>query len=287
MTKENQIITSVAKPLHPTVIENNIDEIVDQVKNEIAALKINDMEVSEDNKQTLKKTRTKLNNRLSEFETERKKIKEFVLQPYADFETLYDSKLKTVIKDAITDLDLKIKSIEEGQKKDFENYGREYFNRKLSSQPLTVANKFEDAKVDISLSTNNKKIRESIDAHFDKILNALTIINAHDHPARLQVLWEKNNYDIGTAMVKLATALQEEKKLADKLPDVSSMHSKQIVDSVEKNSVTKVPEVIEKKPQLIPAEAFDFKLNITVTESQLAALTTFMEEEDIIFELSE
>lgn len=287
MTKDQAVVTTVAKPLHPTVIDNNIDAIVEQVKADIKALNIGSMEVSTDNKQILKNTRSDLNKRLNEFETERKKIKDFILQPYNDFEIQYDTKLKKVILSAVKELDGKIKSFEEGQKKQFEDYGREYFDRKLISQPLTVANKFEDAKVDISLSTNNKKIREAIDAHFDKISSALTIINAHEHPARLQVLWEKNNYDIGTAMVKLTTTLQEEKRLAEKLPDINSMYPKQLIEAVEKKPVTKVLETFKKKSQPIPEEVFEFTLTITLTETQLSALTNFMEDQDIIFELQE
>jgi len=139
MLKETQV-TNVVKPVTPTIIEDNIDDLVAEVKQEIAALNISKMEVSEDNKQTLKNTRADLNKRLLAFETERKRIKEIILQPYSDFELLYDSKLKKVILDAVKELDDKVKSIEEGQKKSFEDYAREYFNRKIESQPLRLAN---------------------------------------------------------------------------------------------------------------------------------------------------
>lgn len=287
---KNEVATSVVKPLSPTIIDNNIDAIVEQVKNEIAALNIGSMEVSEDNKQTLKKTRADLNKRLAEFETERKKIKEIVLKPYSDFEILYDTKLKKVINDAVKDLDNKIKSIEEGQKKQNEDYAKEYFARKLESNPIRLANKFEDAKVDLSLSTNNKKIREAIDAHFEKITNALIIIDAHEHKARLQLLWEKNNYDIGTAIVKLTSDLLEEKKIKDAGVDFASMYPSDAQNKVTSENIKKLVEKrkeVEPKKPLIVEEAFEFKLKITVTESQLAALTSFMEESDILYELNE
>ncbi len=287
MSKENQI-TTVVKPLTPTIIEDNIDDLVSQVKQEIAALNISSMEVSEDNKQVLKNTRSDLNKRLLAFETERKRIKEIVLQPYSDFESLYDSKLKKVILNAVKELDNKVKSIEEGQKKAFEDYAREYFDRKIESQPLRLANKFEDVGVSINLSTNNKRIREAIDAHFEKVSSALVIIDSHEYPARLQVLWEKHGYDIGTAMVKLSTALIEEKKIQEaKVVDFGSMYPNQMkevhVEKVATKVATKKPLVVEE----VVGELYDFKLNISVTEMQLALLTAFMEEQDITFELYE
>jgi hypothetical protein len=289
MSKENQVTTVVKYGYTPTIIEDNIDDLVAQVKREIAALNINQMEVSEDNKQTLKNTRADLNKKLLAFETERKRIKEIVLQPYTDFESLYDIKLKKVILDAVKELDDKVKSIEEGQKKQNEDYAKEYFDRKLASQPIRLANKFSDVKVDISLSTNNKRIREAIDKHFEKVSSALFLIDSHEHAARLQVLWEKNGYDIGVAMVKLSTSLLEEKKVKDEMPDITSMYPSQMTSK--KTTVTQQafvePKIEVSKVELVAEEAFEFKLNITVTETQLAALTIFMEEKDIIFELQE
>lgn len=282
--------TKVIKSFQLATIDNNIDSLVEEVKTEIANLNINNLVVSEDNKQTLKNVRAGLNKKLALFESERKKIKEFVMQPYNDFEKVYDNKLKTVINEAVKTLDDKIKSIEEGQKKQNEDYAKEYFARKLESNPIRLANKFEDAKVDLSLSTNNKKIREAIDAHFEKITNALIIIDAHEHKARLQLLWEKNNYDIGTAIVKLTTDLLEEKKIKDADVDFASMYpseaDRQVVSEAIKNLPEKRKAAFTTKP-IVVEEAFEFKLKITVTESQLANLTSFMEESDILYELNE
>jgi len=98
------------------------------------------------------------------------------------------------------------------------------------------------------------------------------------------VLWEKHGYDIGTAMVKLSTALIEEKKIQEaKLPDFGSMYPNQMKEI----HVEKVATKVATKKSIIVEEVFDFDLKITVTETQLAALTNFMEEQEITFELQE
>lgn len=283
--KELQVATltsEVIKPLTHSIIEDNIAEIAKQVQNEIAELNIDKMEVSADNKQKLKNVRTTLNKRLLSFEADRKKIKNFILEPYTQFEAKYSSDLKPIFEKAIKQLGDKIDSLEKAELEAFEKYGRDYFKRKLESQPLSVANKFEDAKIEINLSTNNKRIREAIDAHFEKITSALTIINAHEHSTRLHVLWEKNNYDIGTAMVKLSSALIEEKRIAEE---------KQIFETPFKATIKETP-VAPKQEEVKyvhvePQEVFDFTLKITVTEDQLAELTAFMTEKEIDFELGE
>lgn len=273
----------VVRSYQLATIEDNIVSIVSQVKNEIQELNIGSMVVSEDNKQTLKNVRADLNKKLALFESERKKIKDFVMQPYADFETQYNSKLKPVFNEAIKELDDKIKFIEAGQKQELEDYAREYFNRKLEANPITMANKFENVGVNISLSTNKKRIREEIDFHFEKIESASYIIATHEHHSRLRAIFENDaRYDIGVALTLLTKQLSVEKQYV-KETDFGSMYPKAMTEKV----VTKVPQVVEKMSQEIVGEVFDFKLSITVTEQQLALLTAFMEDQDIAFELYE
>lgn len=263
-------------------IEDNIIPIVEQVKKEIAELKIDLMEVSEDNKQTLKDARANLNKKLADYETERKKIKEFVLKPYSDFESIYNDKLKSVINDAVKELDNKIKSIEAGQLKELEDYAKEYFQRKLESNPITIGNTFKHVDIKVNLSTNKKKIREAIDFHFEKMESSMIIINANDNSARLRSIFETEaGYDIGIALTKLTKQLVAEKKYAEET-DISSMYPTQT-----REPMTKVQPQVEIKSQEIIGEVFDFNLKITVTENQLALLTVFMDNEDIIYELYE
>jgi len=255
--------------------------IAKTVQADIDALKIDTMEVSEENKQKLKKTRTKLNKDLAMYEGERKKIKAFVLKPYTSFEESYSTNLKVIITGAVTKLNTKIKTIETGQIKEFEDYGKEYFLRKLESNPISVANTFKDVGLSMSLSLNKKKIREAIDKHIESISSALTIIEGHEHSARLKVLWETEaDYDIGVALTKLTLKLNLENaaKPVKKAFVVPEVHLTEINPYVE-------PEIINIPVE--PEEVYDFGLKITVTENQLASLTTFMEENDIIFALDE
>jgi hypothetical protein len=269
LEKKVVVITDVAK------LTDNIDNIVEEVKREITELNIDLMEVNEDNKQKLKQVRTTLNKKLTSFETDRKKIKEIVLQPVVEFESVYNIKLKSLIQDEIIKLDNKIQSIEKGQIQQLEDYGREYFARKLESMPISAANTFEDANLKINLSSNNKKIREDIDAHFDKISSALIIIQSHSHSSRLRVLWEKEtHYDIGVALVKLTQQLNEEQQFESVHPQIKQDIK---VETFQHKTIESV----------IPEELYDFTLNITVSESQLELLTDFMSQHYIEFEVKQ
>lgn len=267
----------VINKYNPTVIEHNIEPIVDKVKQKIADLNIDEMEVSEENKQTLKNARADLNKDKKEYEAERIKIKNFVLQPYSDFESLYKSDLLKVIDDAVNDLDKKIKSIEKEQLEEKKEYAREYFGRKMESDPIDVANTLDDVNIKFSINMSSKKIREAIDFHFEKINSSLTIINNSDNSARLRAIWETEaKYDIGIALTKLSQQLAVEKQYKEELPDVSSMYPKQMKEeaSNKKQSVSFIPE-----------ELFDFTLKITLSERQLDGLTNYMSEEGIDFEV--
>lgn len=280
MSKKDLILneTRVIKPFQIAKIDHNIDSIVEEINNEIANLNIGTMEVSEENKQTLKDVRAGLNKKLALFESERKKVKEFILKPYSDFEEDYKNKLKTVIEKAINEVDLKVKTIETGQKDQFKQYAEDYWNKKMLATPIEYGNKFEDLDLKISLTINNKKIREAIDFHFEKMTSAALIIKNHPLSVRLRVIFENEaRYDIGLALTKLEEKLSKERE-----------YQAAVVNEIPKEMfVTKVPEVEEKVSQDTLEELFDFKLNISLTETELKKLTAFLEKEGIIYELSE
>lgn len=270
--------TNVIKSFQIATIDNNIDSIVNEIKTEIANLNIASMEVSEENKQNLKNVRASLNKKLALFESERKKVKDIILEPYNNFEEIYKTKLKTVIEDAVTEVDQKVKSIETEQKLELENYALEYWNKKIKAIPIQYGNNFEDLNLNITLTINKKKIREAIDFHFDKMNSAAIIINNHLHSARLRVLFENDaRYDIGVALTKLEEKLSLERQ-----------YQTTVINELPKEMiVTKVPLQEEKPLQKQFEEAFDFILKITVTESELSSLVNFMKSNKILFEVND
>ena len=276
MNEPNEI--KVIESLQIATIDDRIVAIVDDIKNEIANLNIGSMVVSEENKQTLKNVRADLNKKLATFESERKKIKDFILQPYNDFESKYKTQLKSVIDEAINQVDEKVKIIEAEQKNELESYAREYFDRKLISNPLEFGNEFESVDLKITLTINKKKIREAIDFHFEKVSAASLIIANHPHSVRLRsIFMYESGFDIGIALTKLEKQLSRERE-----------YQATVVNEIPKEmTVTKVPSVEEKISQPIMEELFDFKLKISVTETELKKLNDFLEKEGIIYELSE
>lgn len=287
----NELVpTKIVEITKNVVITDNIDRLVAIAKKEIADLKIDQMEVSEENKQKIKDVRTTLNKKLTAYETDRKAIKKLVMQPVEQFEEIYNERLKKVFDTEIKKLDEKITSIEEGQIKKFEDYGLDYFNKKLEITPLKFANTFKDVGLKINLSINNKKIRDAIDKHFEKIESAITIIETHEHSSRLEVLWKKNDYDIGIALVKLSTALSEEKAVERRNEEVRIVEgtglSTGIVGSIQRLRSTVVePVVVEPVMSTEPEEVFEFDLKITLSERNLKNLTEFMDKSGILYEL--
>lgn len=272
--------TEVAKPLQPTVIESTIETIVAKVTADIAALNIDKMEVSEENKQKIKQTRSKLAKDLKMYEDERKKIKNFVLEPYNEFEQVYNKDLKKILNEAIAKLDKKKNEIEDGQLAAKIEYGEDYFAKKLVSNPISEAADFDLVDVKMSINISNKKIREAIDAHFEKIESALLIIDQHAHPARLMAIWKTDaKFDIGVALTRLSTQLANEKKTAYRGEEIKTI--------VPETPPQPEPEKEEKPVVGMPEEVYDFTLHITVTEDQLAGLSLYLEENNIEFSLDE
>lgn len=263
------------------LIENNIDALVAVIKKEIEDLNIDKMEVSEQNKQTLKSTRTILAKRRTYYEQSRKDLKNKVLEPVVAFEKIYNEKLKSVYDKEIDNLDKKIDEIEKGQLAQFEKHGKEYFSKKLEANPLPVANTFEDVGFKITLSINNKNIRDAVDKHFRNIEESLEIINAHEESARLMIMWKEYNYDINTALKELTLTLTREKTAQRELNLIEE----------EPVPVTTVRKIVNPKHepvvQFVPQELYDFKLTISLTEENLKKLVDFMNDNEIIYSLDD
>lgn len=83
MDTNNQI-----KLIQTPIIKHSLEQIGLSVTDRLSELNISNLVATEDTISTLKKLRTTLNNEAKEFDTQRKIIKEAVLTPYNDFETI-------------------------------------------------------------------------------------------------------------------------------------------------------------------------------------------------------
>lgn len=185
-------------------LSEDIDKKVDE------ALK---MECTEENKQLVKTKRADLKKDFNELEERRKNVKEQVLKPYNEFETIYKQYVTEKFNKADTDLKNKIDSIENEQKKRLEDEARRYFTEYVESKKIDFI-KFEKMDLKIGLSDNPTKLKKQITAFIDQKVDDLNLIETQEHKEEILVEY-KQTLNVSQAITTVSNrfkAIEEEKK---------------------------------------------------------------------------
>lgn len=204
-------ITLVQSP----IIEHSLKELGAKVTKRIEELNLSKQVATEDTVKTLKSTRAELNKESKEFEEKRKAIKEAVMTPYNDFENTY--KLEIIdkykeadnqLKETINDFEIKIKQ----EKRDNLIL---YFHELIETEQIDFV-KFEDLKIDVNLSTSEKKYREQILEYITKVVDDLKLIDAEDHKVEILVEYKKT-LNASASILSVKSRKQAEKEEAQRL----------------------------------------------------------------------
>lgn len=129
----------------------------------------------------VKATRAELSALFNEAETQRKNVKNAVMQPYLDFEKVYKECISEPFKKADADLRGKIVSVESEMKRACEQRLREYFDELVHSRYMDFL-RFEQAGISVTLTDAKaktqppKKLREQVDQFVDRVAQDVEMI---------------------------------------------------------------------------------------------------------------
>ncbi len=91
-------------------IVHRLQAVGARVTERLKELGVDTLVATEDTVKSLKDLRAELNKELTEFESQRKWVKEGVLNPYNEFETIYKAEISEKYKGAIDTLKTKIEN---------------------------------------------------------------------------------------------------------------------------------------------------------------------------------
>lgn len=146
-----------------------LKEFVDQRVSEAMAMVCTDDTVIE-----VKAIRAELSALFNEAETQRKAVKNAVMQPYLDFEAVYKECIADPFKKADADLRGKINTVESTMKKECEDRLRAFFDELILSRHLGFL-KFEQIGISISMADARaktqppKKLREQVEQFVERV----------------------------------------------------------------------------------------------------------------------
>lgn len=258
--------------------EKNIDEIViieqlPKIRQQLEQLSVEvqneidhalSLDCTEESKNEVKKARATLNNICNELETKRKNVKEAIMQPYLEFETMYNELLKDKLKDADSQLKEKITNIEVEQKKVKEEELRRFANEHFIINNLQEFVSFEDIGLNITLSASEKSLKEQTIAFCEKVSNELELIK--NEPFSDEIIIEyKETLDYIYSKMKVITRHRQLEELERKKEELEKQKEE------EQKVIEKVEEIIEEEivaPKEIIEEEDIITVQFTVTGSK-------------------
>lgn len=192
------------------IIKHSLEETGKSVSDRLTALNIENQVATEDTVKALKKLRAELNKEAKDFEVQRKTIKDAVLNPYNEFESVYKSEIIEKYKQADETLKIKINDFEMKIKSDKRNNLIAYFNELCEMEQIDWL-KFERLGLEINLSTSEKKYKEQILEKVQKIVDDLSLISSDKYSSEMLVEYKK------TLNVSFAIKTVRERKEAERI----------------------------------------------------------------------
>ena len=241
--------------------------------------------VNEDTYKEIKNTRAELNKEFKELEILRKNIKAQVLKPYEDFEKIY-KEVTGYYSIADRELANRVNEVEKTLKEVKENQIKQYFEEYKKSLLLEYDFiTYEKAKLNVTLSTSLKKLKEEVKAFLDKINEDIQAIKGMEHSNELLFEYSKT-LDIGRSMIIVNERLKaiEEQKRQKEIAEEKEKRQQEAIKKVEENTtntqeVLTAPTVaptIESKKEEEKAKIFTVKFTVTGTLEELKKLKEFL-----------
>lgn len=259
MSNKNEV-NSIELVTAPVIEYSSVVAEGQRVREEIERLNLNAIEITEDNKKLLKSKRSDLTKMLNDYEAGRKFIKEGVMNPYKEFETVYNDNIKNILQESIEQLKNGIDLIEDKQKESKVEGLMAHFDEVNTFDFID----FESLGLKITLSASDKSLIEEIDEKLYKIANDVNLIRAMDNKELIMARYEKT-LDVNQAIM----SVKEELRRADELKNAQELN-----DKVAKAEVKASVQEEDKTVYLM-------KFSVKGTKAQLGALKQFMLENGI------
>jgi hypothetical protein len=224
-TQEKEIqLVQVPKIVH------RLQEAGARVTERLKELGVESLVATEDTVKALKELRAELNKELTEFEAQRKWVKEGVLNPYNEFEAIYKAEISEKYKGAIDTLKTKIEAVENKVKAKKRDRVKLFFDELCTAEGLDFI-PFDKVGLDINLSTSEKKYKDQCIEFVAKVQDDLNLIRTEEF--QVEILAEyKKSLNAAQAITTVRDRKAAEKAEADRLKLAEELRrKKEVIDA--------------------------------------------------------
>ena len=274
--ENNELIVIKQLPIIEEQLRKVSEEIDEKVKNAVALV------CNEDTVKVVKDIRASLNKELKDFEDKRKQIKSEVLKPYEEFESIYKECVSDKYKTADIELKNKIDSTENELKAKREKEVKDYFEEYRQASNIDFI-KYENVKINVTLSSSMKSLKEQAKNFIDKISDDLKLIDTQEHKA--EILFEyKQSLNVSQAITSVTNrfkAIEEEKERQER----DSKLQKEIVEIAKEGDkyaeTEHVSTIEEQEENFNPFEIKNIVMKLSLTDTQYKELLQYLNEKNI------
>ena len=275
------------------IITERIKEIGEQLDKRLSDLDLDNLVCNDETKKDIKNLRADLSKELKEFESQRKEIKGKIMEPYDNFNKIYEEEIKKRYQEADYILKTKIDEVESEIKHNTEVKMKDFFEEYRTSKNINAdyLDFYElDIKIDLSSLTKSgeltKKVKDEIKSKVDQIANDLNSISTMQYSDEILVEYLK------TKNLSIAIKEVNDRHLALDTMKRIEESAKETVE-LEEQVIQKVDEVLqaptEKQISIDnfeenESEVLETSFKVRGTLKQLQVLKEFLEKEGYDYE---
>ena len=242
-------------------IKQQLQVISDEVDKEIEyALSL---ECNDDSVKEVKNARARLNKIKTTMEDKRKQVKNAVLNPYNEFETIYNDLVKNKLASADTTLKEKIDSVENQLKQEKEDELRMFAEQWFISKGIEDIVAFEDIGLNITLSASMKSLKEQIIEFCEKVFNDLKLIELEEYSDEILLEYKKCKGNFAHCKINVI----ERHRQLEEIQKQQEMKQEQ--EKQEEQVVEKVDEIVAPKEIIEDDEIIEVAFKVKGTKEQI------------------
>lgn len=257
-------------------ITDKIEEIGKSLEERLENLGLDNLICNEETRKEIADLRTSLKKEQTEYETQRKNIKNVILKPYEEFNKVYDENIKTKYDEAINILTSKIGVVENEIKENTRSKMIEFFEEYrefnlIKSDWIT----FEELGVKIGINQLTpkgelvKKVKDEIIEKITQVKSNIDTISTMENSEEILAEYIKHK-DLGQAI-----RVVNDRHMILETIKISNQEIKQ-KEEIKKETIEKVNKVLQ--APIAEGKLYTVKFSITSTKDKLTELKKFLVE---------
>lgn len=267
-------MNEIAVVNQPPKITDKIKEIGESLNKRLEKLNLDNLVCNEETRKEITELRTTLKKEQTEYETQRKNIKNEILKPYEEFNKVYDENIKSKYDQAINVLSSKIITVENTIKENTLSKMVELFEEYREANLLKSDwLKFEELNIKLGINQLTpkgelvKKVKDEIIEKITKVKTEIDTISTMEYHDEILVEYIKNK-DLGQAI----RTVNDRHMILETIKQSNQEIKQQ--EEVIQESVKKVDDVLQAPVE--EEKLYTVKFSVTSTKEKLTELKKFL-----------